>query len=519
MARLANLLLQRLQFLPRLVPRALQDLILLALEAIQPLRHLQAQRLSLVVIRPGGAPLLIRLAQVLGQPLQQRGRVFLLAREPSPRLLDQLGRHPQAGRNFKRVTRARRSRAEAVSRAQRFLIERHGGVLHARRLIGENFQFVQVRRHHRMRAPLVQPAENLHSQRASLDRIGPRAQLVDQHQHPFAAFVQEAGNLVDMRGKGRKALLEALLVPDVRENLAIKNDARPIPGGYVQPRGGHQAENPDGLQHHRLAPGVRPGNDQGAALLSQLHVERDHLVLQRLDQQRMPRPAENQRTPRGQFGLYHAQRRGELPLGEREIQAGQNLLVLRNRRRGLAHQRGELAKDLANLQLLLRLQLPQPVPLLNHLQRLDERRGARIRAVMHNALDARFIFALHGQDVAVLPQRVIRFLEILANIVPAQHAVQAAGDPVLRLANRAPDGFQLPRGVVPNDRLIVDRPLDLFFQLHLRLDFPAPLAQQVERPGQRAQKTRRAGHSVQGVPHLKQLARIKIRPLGHRLRQ
>ena len=66
-----------------------------------------------------------------------------------------------------------------------------------------------------------------------------------------------------MRGEGAEALLDALFVADVGEELLVDGDAGSVGGRDVETAAGHQVQEADGLEGDRLAAGVGSGDEDG----------------------------------------------------------------------------------------------------------------------------------------------------------------------------------------------------------------------------------------------------------------
>ena len=76
-----------------------------------------------------------------------------------------------------------------------------------------------------------------------------------------------------MGREGGQALLDALLVADVRQHPVEHAHRAAVSRGDMQPALGHQRQQSQRLQAHRLAAGVGPGDDQGVKGLPQLDVD------------------------------------------------------------------------------------------------------------------------------------------------------------------------------------------------------------------------------------------------------
>ena len=73
-----------------------------------------------------------------------------------------------------------------------------------------------------------------------------------------------------MGGEGAEALLNALLVADIRQNPIEDADRAAGIRRDVEAALGHEGQQPQGFQAHRFAAGIGAGDDQGVKLLPQL---------------------------------------------------------------------------------------------------------------------------------------------------------------------------------------------------------------------------------------------------------
>ena len=88
-----------------------------------------------------------------------------------------------------------------------------------------------------------------------------------------------AQQLKDMGGEGTEALLDTLLVPDIRIHFFVHPQVGAVESRDMQPRLSHQGKQSHRFQGHGLAAGVGPGNNQQVVCLSQRNVNGNHLVL------------------------------------------------------------------------------------------------------------------------------------------------------------------------------------------------------------------------------------------------
>ena len=81
-----------------------------------------------------------------------------------------------------------------------------------------------------------------------------------------------------MRGKGTQTLLNALFIPDVRKDLRKDGKLGAVQSRNVKSCLPHQGKESHCFQGNRLSTGVRTGHHQEIKVLSQVNVNRNHLL-------------------------------------------------------------------------------------------------------------------------------------------------------------------------------------------------------------------------------------------------
>ena len=235
-------------------------------------------------------------------------------------------------------------------------------------------------------------------QRCALRRVGARSQLVKQHQRLVVALIYDLDNVFHMGGEGGQALLDALLVADVRQHLGENGNGAAVVGGNVQAALGHKGQKPDGLQSDGLAAGVGAGDDQGIKVHAQPHGDGHDLFcvnegMARLLQLQRPIGADDRLD-----GL-HGKR--QLRPGKNHVQPHQQGIVLPDglqKRGGLG---GQLRQNPLDLLLFPQQQLPQGVVGVDRGHGLDKKGGARGGHVVNQAGNFVFEFGLYRHHIAV----------------------------------------------------------------------------------------------------------------------
>ena len=136
-----------------------------------------------------------------------------------------------------------------------------------------------------------------------------------------------------------------------------------------------------------------------------------------------------------------------LRLGGPEVEPGERVERLAERRGVGRDERRELVEDALDLLLLGDLRLAPGVAELDRDERLDEERLAAARRVVDDALDPRPRLGLDRHDVAPVAERDDRLLERAAQL-RADERVEAPAQPVVGDADRGPQAAEPRRGGV-----------------------------------------------------------------------
>ena len=125
-------------------------------------------------------------------------------------------------------------------------------------------------------SPAVQAGQNGNGQSGALLRIGAGAQLIEKDQGFFIRHLPEGDNIGHMAGKCTQALLDALLIPDIREYLGEQRQFRVFRRGNVKACLSHQREETDGLQADRFAACVGAGDYEQVEVPSDPDIDRHY---------------------------------------------------------------------------------------------------------------------------------------------------------------------------------------------------------------------------------------------------
>ena len=308
---------------------------------------------------------------------------------------------------------------------------------------------------------LPHPLDDGDGQGRALHRVGARPQLVEEYQAVCIGLRQNGHDIGHMCRKSRQILFNALLIADVRQHAAVDGHGAPVPGGDLQAALGHEAEEPQGLQRHRLAAGIGAGDDQGVKGLPQLDV--DGHGPGRV-QQGMPRPPQIHAAVLPNFGPNALHPVGELGPGEDAVQQHQGVVVPADVVLVGGGVGGELGQDALDLLLLLALQLDELVVGLHHPHGLHEDRGPGGGDVVDEAGHVRLALRLHRHHEAAVPLGDEALLQDLAVTGGGDDLLQNLAALGLGLPHVPPDVRQLRGRRVRDGVLVQDGALDLLLQ-------------------------------------------------------
>ena len=261
--------------------------------------------------------------------------------------------------------------------------------------------------------------------------------------------------------ESRQILFNALLISDVRQHAAVDGHGAPVARRDLQAALGHEAEEPQGLQRHRLAAGVGAGDDQGIEGLPQLDV--DGHGPDRI-QQGMPGPPQVHAAVLPDLGPDALHPVGELGPGEDAVQQHQGVVVPADVVLVGGGVGGELGQDPLDLLLLLALQLDELVVGLDHPHGLHEDRGPGGGDVVDEAGHVRLALRLHRHHEAPVPLGDEALLQDLAVAGGGDDLLQNLPALGLGLPHVPPDIRQLRGGRVRDGILVQDGAFDLLLQ-------------------------------------------------------
>ena len=192
------------------------------------------------------------------------GEPRFVLREILARRRDDRGVEPEPGRDFEREAPPRRAVDQLIGRLERVGIEPEGRGHDSvgRGRVGLERVVVARRDHGRVPAPEV--IDDGHAERAALDRVRARPDLVEQDQRWDRQRPIHRGQVPEMGREGAQARSIDCSSPMSAKTERKTGHARSVGGRNPQTGLGHQGEQSGGLQRDRLAAGVRSGDQQSS---------------------------------------------------------------------------------------------------------------------------------------------------------------------------------------------------------------------------------------------------------------
>ena len=257
-------------------------------------------------------------------------------------------------------------------------------------------------------------ASNGHGERRAFLGISGRTQFIEQDQRLGGCSARNKIDIGNVGGKGRKILLDRLIVANIREDRIKHRHLGAISGNW-NPRLRHQRQQAHGFQCHRFSARVRTGDYQLAPLTFELHAGRNHrdaLQLQIALQQRMAGIAQNH-PPRCLCTQLHGHAVvffGEARFGELQFQLTEHVGRHQDPLGLLADAPRHLQQNAMSLRLLFVEQPHQFVVLFDRLEGLDKNGLPTRTGSVHHTLHAPFLLDLHRDDKAFAADRYQLFL-------------------------------------------------------------------------------------------------------------
>ena len=339
----------------------------------------------------------------------------------------------------------------------------------------------------------MQEIQHRHGQRRALRGICSRTELVEKTEAVGIRLLQDPHGIGHMRRERRQALLNALLVSDVRKNLLEHRQLRALEGRNEETGLAHKLEQSHGLQTNRLAAGIRSRDHQKRKRIAQIHRNGHHRL--RINEG-MPAVLDVNVVAVIKARLHGMHAARQLCPGEDEVQLRQQLRIPLNFTGIGIHRCRQCLQHLLDLPLLICLQLPDFVVQPHDADGLNKQGRARRALVMDHARKLRLVLRLHRKTVAAVPHGNDGFLQHLAGAV--QYRAQLSVDPLLQHMHLLPHGMESGTGVIR----------DLILRQNAAGDLPVYLGQGLQLPEILAQR-------IPGIVLLLSVPAVRLRPGGH----
>lgn len=315
-----------------------------------------------------------------------------------------------------------------------------------------------------------------------------------------------------VRGKGREALLDALLVADVGVDVRVDGDDGVRRRRQIAARLGEQHHHAERLHADRLAARVRAGDEQHAVVLADADVYRHDFVLRDEGMARLAKVRAALAVELRAVCLHHLR---EARLGEGEVEVAEDAAVLGERPAVLVDLGGQVAQDALDLLLLGERQLLDVVVELDDGHRLDEERRARGRLVVDDAREARAVLLLDGDDVALVAHGDDGVLEEFLVLGIVEDARDALLDVRLGGVELAADAPQLDARVLAHGAVLVDGVVEQALELAEDLDAPRPRLERRRLHLAVAEEVLDISHRVEGAHDARDLVEVEHGPHLH----
>ena len=242
-----------------------------------------------------------------------------------------------------------------------------------------------------------------------------------------------------MGGEGRQALLNALLIADIRINCAEHRHFCTACGDK-QTDLRHQRKEAYSLQCYCFTAGIRAGNQQHSEFIAQLYIQRHYRILR---QQRVTSLRNFYAAAQHQHRTYRVLLLRQQSSGADNVQCSKYFQRSQQCLRLRAHVLRELTQNTLDFLVLLCNITLDIIVQVDNSQRLDKQRCTRTALVVHNAGEVHLIFLLYRDNIAVAAHRHDVIHEILLVIRVMQNAVELFLHAVFGNLNRSTQSAKL----------------------------------------------------------------------------
>ena len=264
-------------------------------------------------------------------------------------------------------------------------------------------------------------------------------ELVEQTQTVLVCTLQDIHNRGHMRGERGQALLDALLVTDVRIHLAEQGQFTVLSGRNVESCHSHQLKETDCFQCDRFAAGVRAGDNDHVVILSDGQIDGNNLLRINEGMASLVNPDDVVLVKIGTDSVFI---QSKTRLGKNKVQLRHVRAVVAKRSQMIRKKNGQGGQNLLLFLVLPDLQLADGISHLDNGSRLDKECRSGGGLIVYDAAHLGLVFTLDRQAVAVIADRNDIVLQI-GRVGLIQHFPKLGVDPVIGQSDFAADSLQL----------------------------------------------------------------------------
>ena len=369
--------------------------------------------------------------------------------------------------NGKGIGFARHTGKQLIGRLQGFDIKFTGGIFHAVSGQGKYLQFGIMGGSRHQRTHLSAIFNDGNRQCCAFLWVRTGTQFVKQDQIIRSALFHNCNGIFHMCREGGQRLLNALLITDIRVNVAEQTDRTLLIGRNMHAGGCHQAQQTQGLEADRLAAGIRSGDNQRVIVITQRNINGHGFFLV---QQRMSCTNQIYLCGFTELRCTGIQLEGIICLGKNKIQLAQYIIICADGIRKTCHIRGQLCQDTFNFGFFLALQDFNLVVCVNHLRRFDKQRGTGGRNVMYHARNVAPVLTLDWNYIPPVTLGNQVFLQVFGIGGGRNKMVQCLTDTYILLPHLPADVCQLGRCPIGNFLFADDGTADFLLQIFVAVD-------------------------------------------------
>ena len=374
---------------------------------------------------------------------------------------------PQSFGNGKGITLTGNTDQQFISRTQGFHAEFTAGIFYMVCRKSKYLQFAVVGSHCRSDFSFQQCFDDSNGQRRPFRRVSTGTQFVEQHQRIVCHLIHDPHDICHVGRERRKALFNALFVPDISKNIVEYCQFGIVKGRDMQTRLPHQGKQTQCFQGNCFTTRIGACDQQCGKLFPQINICRHHCL--RI-QQRMSAFMDIDIPLCIKYRLCTIHGHGQSRFRKDKIQLCQKFQIAFDGNGICRHQIRQHQQDLFNFFFFLCLQLLDLIVQLNNAQRFHEQRGTRIGLIVDHAGEGTSVFRLNGHAVSVISNGNDKVLQHISVGRGIDDTVQMVFHAVIGNFNLLTHTAEPCAGIVGNFRFGKDTAADFIFQFIQRND-------------------------------------------------